>query len=141
MTPLPTCLTDTAEDTYMNVINFRKLKHGRGYSMVAPAENGILPNSKPLASTDHHDAGKQDKVEIFNELDEEKEKKKRVPSVKVRLFKKLQNGAASRSSKSKLEFDADDFDVPIQKVIQYILDYSYSLPHTDVSHQEGCLQS
>lgn len=84
--------------------------------MVAPAENGIIPNSTTFASNDHPDAGKQDEVAIVNELDEEKEKKKRVPSVKVRLFKKLQNGAASRSSKSKLEFDADDFDVPIQKM-------------------------
>ena len=121
MTPLPTCLTDTAEDTYINAIYFRKLKHGRGYTMVAPAENGIIPNSTTFASNDHPDAGKQDEVAIVNELDEEKEKKKRVPSVKVRLFKKLQNGAASCSSKSKLEFNADDFDVPIQKVIQYML--------------------
>jgi hypothetical protein len=81
-------------------------------------ENGIIPNSATFAARDSHDAGSGDEVVIVNEFEEDKdkEKKKIIPSVKIRLFKKFQS--ASRP-KSKLEFDADDFDVPMQKVRQY----------------------
>ena len=78
-------------------------------------ENGIIPNSV-VAITPSHDANDGvggAEVVITNE---EEEKKKRVPSVKVRLFKRLKSHNASSSQASKLEFDADDFDVPIQKV-------------------------
>ena len=81
-------------------------------------ENGVI--ARTLDTADKHDineGGKGDEVAILNEVDgESNEKKKRVPSVKVRLFKKLRSNSNSRTS--KLEFDADDFDVPVQKVIK-----------------------
>ena len=82
-------------------------------------ENGVIANT--LVAPNSHDitdGGKGDEVAILNEVDvdeESKEKKKRVPSVKVRLFKRLRSNSNSRAS--KLEFDADDFDVPVQKVM------------------------
>ena len=81
-------------------------------------ENGVIANT--LAAPNMHDitdGGKDDEMAILNEVEgESKEKKKRVPSVKVRLFKRLRSNSNSRAS--KLEFDADDFDVPVQKVIK-----------------------
>ena len=83
-------------------------------------ENGVIANTfetDAANKNDITDGGKGDEVAILNEVDEEsKEKKKRVPSVKVRLFKRLRSNSNSRAS--KLEFDADDFDVPVQKVIK-----------------------
>ena len=83
-------------------------------------ENGVISNTFTTVSNTNEvtDTGQQgDEVAILNEVDEgeSKEKKKRVPSVKVRLFKKLRSNSNSRAS--KLEFDADDFDVPVQKVV------------------------
>ena len=83
-------------------------------------ENGVISNTFTAVNNTNevNDTGQQgDEVAILNEVDEgeSKEKKKRVPSVKVRLFKKLRSNSNSRAS--KLEFDADDFDVPVQKVV------------------------
>ena len=85
-------------------------------------ENGVISNTFTAVSKTNevNDTGQQgDEVAILNEVDEgeSKEKKKRVPSVKVRLFKKLRSNSNSRAS--KLEFDADDFDVPVQKVVNH----------------------
>ena len=95
----------------------RKLKRAGGYSPVGHVENGVIANTLVAPNVhDITDRGKSDEMAILNEVDEEsKEKKKRVPSVKVRLFKRLRSNSNSRAS--KLEFDADDFDVPVQKVI------------------------
>ena len=82
-------------------------------------ENGVTANKFETAANanDIPDKG-ADEVAVLNEVEggESKEKKKRVPSVKVRLFKRLTSNSNSRAS--KLEFDADDFDVPLQKVIK-----------------------
>ena len=85
-------------------------------------ENGVISNTFTAVNNTNevNDTGQQgDEVAILNEVDEgeSKEKKKRVPSVKVRLFKKLRSNSNSRAS--KLEFDADDFDVPVQKVVNH----------------------
>ena len=85
-------------------------------------ENGVISNTSTTVNNTNevNDTGQQgDEVAILNEVDEgeSKEKKKRVPSVKVRLFKKLRSNSNSRAS--KLEFDADDFDVPVQKVANH----------------------
>ena len=85
-------------------------------------ENGVISNTSTAVNNTNevNDTGQQgDEVAILNEVDggESKEKKKRVPSVKVRLFKKLRSNSNSRAS--KLEFDADDFDVPVQKVVNH----------------------
>ena len=84
-------------------------------------ENGVVPNTFTTVNNTNevNDTGQGDEVAILNEVDEgeSKERKKRVPSVKVRLFKKLRSNSNSRAS--KLEFDADDFDVPVQKVVDH----------------------
>ena len=80
-------------------------------------ENGVTANKFETAANMNDITDKGDEVAILNEVEgESKEKKKRVPSVKVRLFKRLTSNSNSRAS--KLEFDADDFDVPLQKVIK-----------------------
>ena len=88
-------------------------------------ENGVIANTLDTAANTHDitDGGKGDEMAILNEMDdgESKEKKKRAPSVKVRLFKRLRSNSNSRAS--KLEFDADDFDVPVQKVIKVNLQH------------------
>ena len=88
-------------------------------------ENGVIANTFETAAAntnDITDGGKGDEVAILNEVDgESNEKKKRVPSVKVRLFKRLRSNSNSRAS--KLEFDADDFDVPVQKVVKVNLQH------------------
>ena len=88
-----------------------------GYSPVGHVENGVIANTLVVPNAhDITDGGRDDEMAILNEVDGgSKEKKKRVPSVKVRLFKRLRSNSNSRAS--KLEFDADDFDVPVQKVI------------------------
>ena len=84
-------------------------------------ENGVVSNTFTTVNNTNevNDTGQGDEVAILNEVDEgeSKERKKRVPSVKVRLFKKLRSNSNSRAS--KLEFDADDFDVPVQKVLNH----------------------
>ena len=102
----------------------RKLKGVGGYSPVGHVENGVIANTTDTAANNHDitDGGKGDEVGILNEVDgDSKEKKKRAPSVKVRLFKRLRSNSNSKAS--KLEFDADDFDVPVQKVIKVYLQH------------------
>ena len=103
-------------------------------------ENGVIANTFETAANTHDitDGGKGDEVAILNEVDgESKEKKKRVPSVKVRLFKRLRSNSNSRAS--KLEFDADDFDVPVQKVIKVNISRKELLT-SDLSAKASCVQ-
>ena len=107
-------------------------------------ENGVIANTFETAAANKNDitdGGKGDEVAILNEVDgESNEKKKRVPSVKVRLFKRLRSNSNSRAS--KLEFDADDFDVPVQKVIKVLIsNISHKLLFTsDLSAKASCVQ-
>ena len=92
----------------------RKLKSG-GYAPVHSEENGVIPNSYNVVQSPDIDREIQPPdVVVVDEVDKAKNKKenKKNPSVKMRLFTR-QNSA---KRKSKLEFDANDFDVPLPKV-------------------------
>eukprot|EP00092_Neocalanus_flemingeri_P005234 GFUD01005627.1.p1 GENE.GFUD01005627.1~~GFUD01005627.1.p1 ORF type:complete len:522 (+),score=149.56 GFUD01005627.1:86-1651(+) len=85
----------------------RKLKRG-GYAPVHDEENGVIPNSyNPVNSPDAPNHPPDDTVSVVDEVD--KKEIKKTPSMKTRLFTR-QNSA---KRKSKIEFDADDFDVPV----------------------------
>lgn len=92
----------------------RKLKSG-GYAPVHSEENGVIPNSYHVVqSPDKETEDQPPEVVVVDEVEKTKNKKesKKNPSVKVRLFTR-QNSA---KRKSKIEFDANDFDVPLPKV-------------------------
>ena len=102
-------------------------------------ENGVTANKFETAANTNDITDKGDEVAILNEVEgESKEKKKRVPSVKVRLFKRLTSNSNSRAS--KLEFDADDFDVPLQKVIKVNISHKKLLLTSDKSAKASCIQ-
>merc|ERR1712045_521115 len=88
----------------------RKLK-GPTYSQVDVEENGVVPKS--FQSLPTSPPNQQDpQIDTLDEVDKTKYKKnKKIPSVKIRLFRR--NSGAKR--KSTMEFDANDFDVPMPK--------------------------
>jgi len=92
----------------------RKLKRSGGYTPVHADENGVIPNSYNAVQSpdrDNHPPG--DLGEVLEVVDEiVKNKYKKTPSVRIKMF--ARNNSAKR--KSKLEFDANDFDVPLPKV-------------------------
>ena len=84
---------------------------GPTYSQVDVEENGVVPksyHSLPTSPPNHQDP----QIDTLDEVDKRKYKKNnKIPSVKIRLFRK--NSGAKR--KSTMEFDANDFDVPMPK--------------------------
>ena len=98
-------------NSYLIQISRRK---GYVYTSVDPEENPVISNSFKAVISSPPNNQQNYQIQTVDELDKTSKFKKTIrnlPSVKVRLFRK--NSKAKR--KSTLEFDANDFDVPLQK--------------------------
>ena len=101
-----------------SLVYCRTHKRSRRYEPIAVLENGVIPkniNCEVEETEESPKAGPKPCHMLVSELTENgeaKEPKKRAP-VKLRLFKR-RNSSTKR--KSKIEFDADDFDVDVQRI-------------------------
>ena len=98
-----------------NNISISNRKGKRRYVQVETEEGGAVPSSyQRLTSPAASGPGQGDTLTTQDETDNKRFRKlnKKFPSVKMRLFR--QNSAARR--KSKIEFQAADFDVPPPKI-------------------------
>ena len=95
--------------TPLLTIVLRRSKGGQ-YTQLEAGQNGVVSSGyTSLVSSPDPGPGNQDQVHTLDETKKKSKKSsKKFPAVKMRLFR--QNSSARR--KSKIEFDAADFDVP-----------------------------